>query len=115
MDDKRKEIGLRIRSIRKKLNLSQEEFASRVGTSGSTISSYEIGDSFCSLPVLFRIADIGYTTPGWLLMGTKDSPTIEEILSKEDIRLLKAFHRASEKDRELILRMAEAVAESKTK
>jgi transcriptional regulator with XRE-family HTH domain len=63
-------IADRIGEVRKKLNLSQEEFGKLVGVRKSTISRYESG----TIPGdenLRRIAEIGNTTIDWLLRGDR--------------------------------------------
>jgi transcriptional regulator with XRE-family HTH domain len=65
-------IADRIGEVRKKLNLSQEEFGKLVGVRKSTISRYESG----TIPGdenLRRIAEIGNTTIEWLLRGEQTS------------------------------------------
>jgi transcriptional regulator with XRE-family HTH domain len=63
-------IADRIGEVRKKLNLSQEEFGKLVGVRKSTISRYESG----IIPGdenLRKIAEIGNTTIEWLLRGDR--------------------------------------------
>ena len=37
------EIGLQIKNLRNRLNISQERFGKRIGLTGKTISAYETG------------------------------------------------------------------------
>lgn len=71
-------IADRIGEVRKKLNLSQEEFGKLVGVRKSTISRYESG----TIPGdenLRRIAELGNTTIEWLLRGNQPSvPQLSE-------------------------------------
>jgi len=116
MEDKRKEIGRRILQIRERMKLPQGDFGMMAGVSGSTISAYEKGDIWPSLVILIRIAEIGCSTVGWLVMGSDSAQdTLDKLLSQEDIKLLDAFHRANDEDRKVILRIAEAIAESRKK
>lgn len=116
MEDKRKEIGWRILQIRERMKLSQNDFGELAGVSGSAISAYEKGDIWPSVGVLIRIADISCSTVGWLAMGSDAAQdTLEKLLSKEDVKLLDAFHRANEEDKKVILRIAEAMAETRKK
>jgi transcriptional regulator with XRE-family HTH domain len=48
-------IAEKIKSIRYKLNLSQERFAKKIGLTGKTISAYENGRCVPPLKVLDRI------------------------------------------------------------
>lgn len=51
------EIGLQIKSLRLKLNISQDRFGKRIGLSGKTISAYEKGKIIPPLEVLNKISE----------------------------------------------------------
>lgn len=51
------EIGLQIKTLRLKLNISQERFGKRIGLSGKTISAYEKGKITPPLEVLNKISE----------------------------------------------------------
>jgi transcriptional regulator with XRE-family HTH domain len=67
-------IADRIGEVRKKLNLSQEEFGKLVGVRKSTISRYESG-TIPGHENLRRIAKLGNTTIEWLLRGDRPLTT----------------------------------------
>jgi transcriptional regulator with XRE-family HTH domain len=72
-------VADRIGELRKKLNLSQEEFGKLLGVKKSTISRYESG----TIPGdenLRKIAELGNTTIEWLLRG--DQPSIPQLLER---------------------------------
>jgi len=52
----KRKIGQRIRMIRKKIGLTQEELAEKVGVTGKFIGAVERGDNFASFPTLEAIA-----------------------------------------------------------
>lgn len=52
-----KYIGNKIREFREKKNLTQEELAEFLNTTGQTISRYEIGDRKTNHDVLFKLAE----------------------------------------------------------
>ena len=65
-------IADRIGEVRKKLNLSQEEFGKLIGVRKSTISRYESG-TIPGNENLRIIAELGNTTIEWLLRGDQPS------------------------------------------
>lgn len=70
-----KEIGNKIKSRRKELNLTLQAVASRVGVAISTIQRYENGSiSQCKLPVLESIAKALNVNPVWLIRN--DAPML---------------------------------------
>ena len=65
----RKEIGTRIRLIRKNLRLNQDQFGSKIGVTKSTVSAYEHGDVFPPLEVMAKIVESGKVSYDWLFTG----------------------------------------------
>ncbi|MFC1621985.1 helix-turn-helix transcriptional regulator [Patescibacteria group bacterium] len=51
-------LGLKIREIRRKSNLSQDRFGNKLGVSGKTISAYETGKTLPPLRILEKISEI---------------------------------------------------------
>ena len=51
------EIGLQIKNLRLKLNMSQDRFGKKLGLSGKTISAYEKGKIYPALSVLEKISE----------------------------------------------------------
>jgi transcriptional regulator with XRE-family HTH domain len=66
--------GQRIREVRKRLRLTQTEFARRLGVIQVSVARYEAG-RVPRADVLDRIAHLGGVTVGWLLHGQGDRPT----------------------------------------
>lgn len=93
-----KEVGTRIRSIRKSLGLSMEEFASRIDNKAKsgTISNWETGKNLPNNVRLKKIADIGETSINELLYNSNEEKSLQkaEPLSVEDkiYDLVKEFY-----------------------
>lgn len=69
----KKEIGLRIKIIRKNLGLTLEEFGKLVGNAQkSNVSKWEAGKSVPSNERLKKIADLAHIPVSDLLLGTQD-------------------------------------------
>lgn len=80
-------IGQRIKSRRKELNISADELAKRLGKDRSTIYRYEKGDiENLPLDILEPIADALETTPAYL-MGWEKVQKNNDILSDIIIRM----------------------------
>lgn len=88
------QLGLRVKSYRKKAGFSQEELADRVGSATSTIAHAESGTSKPSLPLLVKIArELGVSIDQLLC----DSLPIAQTYLERDIADLLADCSAEEK------------------
>lgn len=63
------EIGKRIKSKRKEINLTQEKLSEIIDVSPSYISEIERGSSICSLATITNIANTLHTTLDYLIYG----------------------------------------------
>lgn len=63
-------IGGRIRAIRKKLRMTQSEFAEVLGVSNTSVSTYETGEHAPPVALLSRIATAGGVSLDWLVAGS---------------------------------------------
>lgn len=61
-------VGRRIRELRG-FDLTQKEFAARIGVSQSYLSSMENGDVEIGAAILLRIAQLSDKAIEWLLLG----------------------------------------------
>ncbi len=75
-------IGERIKKLRKRLDLTQSEFAARVGLSGSGLSNYEMGRSTPLNPIIKAICDSYGVRELWLRTGEGE---MMADLPKEDV------------------------------
>jgi transcriptional regulator with XRE-family HTH domain len=62
-------LGERIIAVRRKLGLSQREFAERIGVSRNVVIRYESGRSRPRVETLDRIGKVGGVSSEWLLQG----------------------------------------------
>lgn len=103
-----KEIGQRIKILREKLKLTQEELAKRTGyTSKSSINKIEKGEVDLPQSKIEKFARALNTTPaeimGW---GTQNNTTF----SKQEIEIIKAYRKAdpiTKQNIAMILRIGE--------
>ena len=80
-------IGKKIRTARKKLGLSQAEFAERIGTSAKTLSSWERGAYLVDVIMLNTIASVSGLTlndfTDMLSSETEDPPDTYDFTEAE--------------------------------
>lgn len=81
----KKEIGNRIKNIRKQMNLSKDEFAKNIGISGQFLGMIENGKNFLSIEKLKNLCEFTNLSADYILFG-KDNTSTNNL--KE---LLKAF------------------------
>lgn len=104
-------VGDNISLLRKRLGLTQEELANRMGyKSKSTINKIELGINDIPQSKIAKFADVLGTTPAFL-MGwdeepdeTKNSPPVQSITEGEQ-ELLELFRRVPENQQQLVLQM----------
>jgi transcriptional regulator with XRE-family HTH domain len=75
------EIGGRISSRRKELNLTQENVAENTNMSINQISNIENSKSIPSIETVMKLCDVLNTTPDYLLLGINKDYAINEILA----------------------------------
>ena len=66
---KREQIGLRIRTMRKSRNMTQEDLARAIDQSASSITMYETGRREPDLETLEAMADVFNVTLGSIISG----------------------------------------------
>jgi len=79
MSDARKNLGLRLKVLRKQKGLTQEQLAEQVGVDARHISRVETGAHYPSLETLETIADVLARPIGDLFVFPKDGDS-EEVL-----------------------------------
>ena len=100
------EIGARLQSERKRLNLNQEQFANIVGVSKRTLASYESGSREAG-SVLLNLAagagvDVLYVVTGQRL------PVAERTLLIEELEMVAHVRGLGEEDRGAVKRLLRA-------
>jgi transcriptional regulator with XRE-family HTH domain len=72
--------GLRLKALRKKCRLSQQEVADRLGITRSTVSAYECNNKSPSLDVLERMAVLYHSSVDYMLgMDNRTSFYIDDL------------------------------------
>jgi transcriptional regulator with XRE-family HTH domain len=91
IEDENREFAQRLRNARKTKKLTQEELATLVGTTKTTISNYETGYSTPSFEMLNKIANVLDVTTDYLL-GRSDVPqsatngSVRKSISKSQLK-----------------------------
>ncbi|PAD73934.1 helix-turn-helix domain-containing protein [Paenibacillus campinasensis] len=85
----KKMIGLRIRNLREKTGMTQQELADRIGITRHSLSNYEIGRAVPQSNVLNRLAEHLHTTTDFILGNTDDPRHSDDILIDEFNSILK--------------------------
>ena len=70
------DLGIRLKDLRKKHNLTQQQVADRVWVSKSMVSSYELGTRSPSYEVLIKLSRLFGVTTDYLL-GVDKTKTID--------------------------------------
>ena len=101
-------VGENILLMRKRLGMTQEELAKRMGyKSKSTINKIELGINDIPQSKIVQFAEVLGTTPAYL-MGWHDeeeNPPEEPKLSEGEQMLLDLFRRVTEEKQQLVIQM----------
>lgn len=95
--------GKAIRSLRKEMELTQDEFASRVGIHGRQLARYEINKNIPSISAIVKIAGFCGVTTDYLIYG-RDNQLGEQLRIKDPelVDLLRMVNRLKRLKRERI-------------
>lgn len=77
-------FGQRIKQIRQEMNLSQRDFAEKIGITASALSAYENGIKNPSVNVAILIASTFKVSLDWLC-GLRDEPASKELMQSFDV------------------------------
>lgn len=83
-DDEKRELGKKIKAVRKKKGLSQEQLANLVGYKVGTIAKYEQGDRVPDIGILRKIAEVLECSLADIA-GTPDDAILETIRFDEAV------------------------------
>ena len=107
--DKKKEIGLRIRTMRKSRDMTQEDLGNALGQSASSITMYETGRREPDFETLEALADIFNVPLAYLV---SDNSSTEYIPRTEESRTLaKGIDQLPKEQREQALSVVRAMFE----
>ena len=101
------DMGQRIKTRRKELNMTQGQLAEAISISNNHLSSIETGKQAPSLEVLLRICESLGTRPDYLLLGSISGHNTPQTLV-ENLQL------CSEHDLKLVKRMVDYMVELNT-
>lgn len=91
---------LRLKELRGKRKISQQKLAMDLSISQASISKYEKGIAEPDINMLIRMADYFHVTVDYLLGRTDEtSKHHSEVLSADEINLLREFRMMSERDK----------------
>ena len=94
-----KDIGIRIRALRRSAGYTQEELAEKVGISASFMGHIERGSRIASLDTFVLLCNVLKTTPNHLLEASLESALeahMPKNLSAEDRSMLSTFFRLAQ-------------------
>lgn len=98
-------FGMRLMSLRKARNLTQEHMAKQLGLTRSSYTCYEIGTSMPGVMTLCMIADIFEVSLDYLMGRTNDQKLHnmnEFIPSAEEMQLTESYRLLNERQRRAV-------------
>lgn len=105
-----KDVGERIRDVRRERGWTQEELAIAVGVTRSAVAQWETGRSGQLSANLSRIASALGTGVEYLLHGAdKMAPLTAE--TGDELALLRLYRECAAADRQILLRLARRLAD----
>lgn len=111
VDSLREVFTRRLRQRIDHLGANQKEMAKSLHTTPSTIQRWLKGENWPSSEVICQLADLLNVTPQWLLGGTLESLTQENVVPKQVLQMLVDWPRNQPWD--VLISTAEALAEFK--
>ncbi|MNJ15712.1 transcriptional repressor DicA [compost metagenome] len=100
------EIGARLQSERKRLNLNQEQLASIVGVSKRTLASYESGAREAGA-VLLNLAAAAGLDVLYVITGNR-LPVAERVLSVDEMEMVEHVRALGDEDKGAVTRLLRA-------
>ncbi len=108
--EEKKRMGLRIRELRKQINLSQEALAERLEMKRTNIANYEAGRVVPPGNIILQLAEIFEVTTDYLL-GRSNNPKEKNNLLDDNLRQIQRAKTRlkNDADREKMDRMVEMI------
>ncbi|HQT67688.1 MAG: XRE family transcriptional regulator [Rhodospirillales bacterium 20-60-12] len=97
-------VGARIRSLRIASNLTQDEFAHKLGVSRSAIAQWETDRAGQIRDNMERIAKVLNTSMAYLVSGESGS------LQGDELAMMNLYRSCTSEDRQILLRTAKRLA-----
>jgi transcriptional regulator with XRE-family HTH domain len=108
-------LGLRLKTLRKAIGLTQQELADKVGVSRVYIQTLEANRRLPSMKLLERLAEALGVDVSELIQSQpakgSNRMDLEELLEREDIEVWYRSRRLSPREIQLVQRLIEAAAE----
>lgn len=103
-----KNIGDRIKELRKQQNLTQGDLAEKVGMTYVQIGRYEVRGAKPSSEVLSRLAEALNTTTDYLMNGETNESNSKALKDKTILGLLQKIEGLGDKDKDMIITFLDA-------
>ena len=104
-----RDIGTRIRAIRRERGLTQDELADQVGVSRSAVAQWETGRTGQVTGNLSRIAGVLGVNVEYLMVGD-DKRAAADVRQGDELALLRLYRECEPEDRQMLLRTARRLA-----
>ena len=105
-------IGKRIAFLRKKLNLTQNEFGDKLKVTGAAVSAMELGKSNVTGQTISAICNKFQVSEDWLLYGKGDMYTLDGNLSSGEELLLEIYRQLTPEMKDVIFEHVKTLAEA---
>lgn len=89
IDENTYDFGLRLKALRKKYKMTQEQVANRVEVTKSAISSYETNVAYPSADILIKLATLFNTTSDYILGLDKREVIVLTDMTQKQIKAMK--------------------------
>lgn len=103
-------VGKRLKTVRKALQLTQEQLSRHLGITKRSYISYEQGKRYPPFKILIKINKLSNTNLHWLLTG-EGSPEYRDSIENNLLQYLEQLGVKSKKDMEGIFRIFDICAE----
>jgi transcriptional regulator with XRE-family HTH domain len=107
-------IGNRLRELRLKRNLSQEEVARHIGITRSAYSHYEINNRQPVYETLIKLADFFNVSIDYILFGNNSSPLRRAWDTPDAQEMLQLFQNMSPEQRKKSIRLLNEVLQNQS-
>lgn len=100
-------FSTKLRELRKKQKLTQDELALKVGIHGRHIGKYENGQVMPNAETLIRIAKVFDISIDYLILDAED-PRLIDLQDRDFLRYFKELENMTEKDKEIVKSLIDA-------
>jgi transcriptional regulator with XRE-family HTH domain len=98
----------RLRQLRKKKGLSQNELSEAMGVHFTQVSRYERGETKPNAEAIAKLAHALDTTVDYLMSGTSDDAVVNAGLDKEIVSKFKLIQELTTEDKKTVLSLLDA-------